>query len=404
LKRTYISALLIGLATLAWLFSGQLGDDTRPPLASLAEQKEQRKAAQEDVRTKVRGRIIQAVPRPAVLKLRGRTKANRTVNVRAEVAGRVINLPRDRGAAVEAGDPICELDIEDHQLRLAESMDEITQAQMEYQGARELLRDSLQSRIEVARAKFRLTAAETKARRNQITLQNTRIRAPFDGVIETRPVEIGTFMQPGSICAQVIDLEPLLLSAEIAERDVQKLTVGQPAQATLITGETVSGTVTFLSREAHEITRTYEIEIELPNPGGRLRSGITADIYLTTGINKSHLVSAALLGLDDAGRIGLRTVDSTGQVQFHIVRIVAEEPGAIWVTGLPEVTTLITVGQELVVPGQFVEVFHDDTDISRMDGQQQPLSGDSSTAVPTTDPVPSGLPEATGSAATTGKP
>jgi multidrug efflux system membrane fusion protein len=67
-------------------------------------------------------------------------------------------------------------------------------------------------------------------------------------------------------------------------------------------------------------------------------------------------VSSALFALDDEGRIGVRTVDEQSIVQFHHVEMVRDDADGVWVTGLPEVATLITVGQELVMPGERVEV------------------------------------------------
>jgi multidrug efflux system membrane fusion protein len=67
-------------------------------------------------------------------------------------------------------------------------------------------------------------------------------------------------------------------------------------------------------------------------------------------------VSPALFALDDAGNVGVRIVNDDRRVEYHPVQIVRDDVDGVWVTGLPEVTTLITVGQELVIPGQEVEL------------------------------------------------
>jgi multidrug efflux system membrane fusion protein len=64
-----------------------------------------------------------------------------------------------------------------------------------------------------------------------------------------------------------------------------------------------------------------------------------------------------LFTLDDAGNLGIRTLNANNVVEFHEVAVVREDADGVWVSGLPEVATIITVGQELVVPGERVEPY-----------------------------------------------
>src|SRR5262249_33004901 len=103
-------------------------------------------------------------------------------------------------------------------------------------------------------------------------------------------------------------------------------------------------------------TRTYPVEIQVPNPAYALRSGVTTQISIPIETVLAHRISPALLALDDEGRVGVRTLDHENRVVFNLVKIINDEGGSVWITGLPEVATLITVGQELVVPHQQVDV------------------------------------------------
>jgi len=69
----------------------------------------------------------------------------------------------------------------------------------------------------------------------------------------------------------------------------------------------------------------------------------------------AHRISPALLALDDEGRVGVRTLDGDNRVVFNLVKILNDDGGSVWISGLPETATLITVGQELVVPRQQVD-------------------------------------------------
>jgi membrane fusion protein, multidrug efflux system len=98
------------------------------------------------------------------------------------------------------------------------------------------------------------------------------------------------------------------------------------------------------------------VEIQIANPDYMLRSGLTTEIRIPVREVSAQKVSPALFALNDQGAIGVRIVNEQGIVEFHEIEIIGEEPDGVWVSGLPDVATLITVGQELVVPGEMVDV------------------------------------------------
>jgi membrane fusion protein, multidrug efflux system len=192
-----------------------------------------------------------------------------------------------------------------------------------------------------------------------LELAHTQVRAPFEGLVEETPVELGDFVQPGSACATIIDLDPMLLVGRVAERDVHMLKLGTAVAGVLIDGTEVTGTLTFIGQQSDTATRTYPVEIQVPNPNFRLRSGVTTQISIPIDTVMAHRISPALLALDDEGRVGVRTLDPDNRVVFNLVKVVNDEGGAVWISGLPDTATLITVGQELVVPRQQVDVVFD---------------------------------------------
>ena len=210
-----------------------------------------------------------------------------------------------------------------------------------------------------AATKARLAAARAQLERSATELAHTDIRAPFAGLVEDTEVEVGDYVQPGTACATVIDLDPMLLVGRVAERDVSKLSLGTIAKGILIDGTGVVGKLTFIGQQSDTATRTYPVEIQVPNPDFALRSGVTTQITIPVDSVMAHRISPALLALDDEGRIGVRTIDGDNRVVFNLVQIINDEGGAVWISGLPEVATLITVGQELVVPREHVDVVYE---------------------------------------------
>jgi multidrug efflux system membrane fusion protein len=357
MRATYITATVIALVILGWLLSGQLGGDGAPRHETLAEQNRQAVAQSEDRElTRVRARTISASPQMQYVVLRGKTENKRTVSVKAETAGRIIARPVERGSRVEEGELLCRISMEDRYASLTESREGVNQAQIEYAGSLKLKERGFQSETAIAQSKARLAAARARLERSELEIQRTYIRAPFAGVVEDVSQEVGDYVSLGATCVTIVDLDPMLLVGRVAEKDVQALQLDQPVTGVLSDGREVNGPVTFIGQQSDPATRTYSVEIQVDNPDYSLRSGLTTEIRIPVREVMAQKISPALFALDDAGNIGVRTVNENGKVEFHHVQIVRDELDGVWVSGLPAVTTLITVGQELVVPGELVDV------------------------------------------------
>lgn len=357
MRSTYLTATVIAVLIALWLLSGQINSD--PPVASstIAERNSQRQAQRvDDAPTRVRGRIIRASPQLRHLRIRGKTQNKRTVKVRAEIAGSIVERPVERGSRVSAGDLLCRISLEDRQASLAESQAALKQAHLEHQGRMELLSRGLQSETLVAQAKARLAQAQAELKRSQLNLARLQVKAPFAGIVEDVHQEVGDYVARGAECATIVDLDPMLLVGRVAEKDVLQVKVGGEALGVLSNGARVSGLVSFVGQQNDPQTRSYPLEVQIPNLDYRLRSGVTTDILIPVTEVMAQKVSPALFALDDAGLIGVRTVNAVGRVEFNPVEIIREDQDGVWVAGLPEMTTVITVGQELVVPGELVEV------------------------------------------------
>lgn len=292
------------------------------------------------------------------IRVRGQTKAFRLVDVRAEVTGRIIATPVARGARVAAGDVLCEIAVDSKQSDLQEARSRAVQAQMEYDGALDLQKRNLQSRVGIAQLKTALDSAIAAETRAELALARTKITAPFAGIMESREVEVGDLMDMGGKCASLLDDTPMLLTGLVPEQDVGKLFLGAPVSANLQTGETVEGSVSYIARAAASNSRAYAIEIEL-TPGQEIRQGITAEIFIASNEMQAHLIPASSLTLNDEGIVGVKTVDSDNIVHFTAVNVVGENtninPG-LWVEGLPQSSVIVTHGQEIVFPGQTVNI------------------------------------------------
>ncbi len=344
--------------------------------------------------------------------VRGRTEAVRQVEVKAETSGRMIMTPLRKGARVEEGQELCRLDpgtrevalmeaearlpeaqsripeaqarLPEAQARVAEAESRLVEARINQRAAQQLSEGGYASETRVAAAnaavesalaalesakagvasasaggnaaKAQVQAAEAGIAAARKELERLTITAPFGGVLETDTAELGALLQPGMICATVLQLDPIVLVGFIPETAVAKVKVGSMAGARLATGEEVTGRVTFLSRSADQATRTFRVEVEVANQNGEIRDGQTAEIAISSDGRAAHLLPLSALTLDDDGAIGVRTVNPDSIVEFIPVEVVRDTVDGVWVTGLADTADVIVVGQEYVTAGVTVAV------------------------------------------------
>lgn len=301
---------------------------------------------------------VRSVARPvenAVI-LRGQTEAARQVEVKSQSAGLVISEPRRKGAFVKRGELLCQIEPGTRPALLAEAEARLAEARIEDVAAERLAEGGFGSETRKVAARAKLQAAEAAVELANTEINRLRITAPFDGLLESDSAELGSLMQTGASCATIIQLDPIKLVGFLPETSVGKVALGAAAHARLTTGQTVQGDVTFLSRSADPETRTFRVEMEVSNKDLSIRDGQSADIAISSTGVIAHLVPQSALTLDNSGAMGLRTVETGDVVGFAPVSIVRDTTKGIWVTGLPEAATVITVGQEYVVEGVPVNV------------------------------------------------
>jgi len=315
--------------------------------------------------------------------LRGQTEAFKSVQVKAETSGSVISQPIRKGTFVKNGELLCELEVgtksdvlSEAKVALALSLDEldasIHQYELRVQAAerqKSLLKRGVGTEAAVEAAELSASSAETQslskrqavanveARINRATteLNNTKIIAPFDGLLESDTAEYGDFMQTGAPCGTLLALNPIKLIGYATETQVSKIEVNTTAGARLISGDTVSGTVSFISRSADPTTRTFLVETTVPNENYEIREGSTADIYISLAGAKGHLLPQSSLTLNSSGVLGVR-IALDDKAKFIPINIIRDAEEGVWVTGLPNSVDVIIVRQEYVTDNSNIKV------------------------------------------------
>ena len=354
-RASNLLAIAIAVAMTVWLGSGLLFNEKEVSL-TIAERNVAFEAASRDAGpTSVRTLISTARETSPVVTLRGFTRNKRSVMVRTETDGRVEARPVERGEKVSEGDLLCELAVEDRQVRLEEAIATRARAQLDYDGAVELHQRGLISDVDLANRTEHLARAWATETSSRIALERTQVRAPFAGIVEETAAEVGDFLKRGDVCATMLDFDPMLVVGRVSEFEVSSLAIGDEATAELISGDIITGHISFLGRDSRDGTRTYRVEVQVPNPNQSFRSGVTAEINVPLSPILAHRITPNLLRLDDIGRLGVYTVSSDNRAEFHSIEILRDDETGFFVTGLPKIAQLVVRGQGTLVPGQAVK-------------------------------------------------
>ena len=188
-----------------------------------------------------------------------------------------------------------------------------------------------------------------------VELNRTEVKAPFRGYVE-KIVKPGNLLNRGQICAVIIELDPLTFVAEVPEAEIKSIIKGQKVLIELVTGETITSKLSFVSKSATPATRSFRVEAEVENSNGVIRDGITGTMKIYTNKILAHKISPSILLLSDNGTIGVKSVNNNNIVEFLPIKIIEDTNDGIWVAGIPNLSNLIVVGQGFVENGQEVAV------------------------------------------------
>jgi len=353
-QRPWIIAVAIAAAVALWLLSGRFegtaGDQAHASEAAAA-------AVDDEALMEVQVRQSTAQTIPVEKEIRGRTTPWSEVQLAAETEGRVISVFHDLGEPVAIGEPILQIDPRAREQTLSQARAVRAQREAEYSAAQRLFTSKHISDTQLAQARAALEASRADEKRAQLDLDSTFVRSPIAGFIEARHVDVGDYLKVGTVAARVADISRLKLVAYVSEQDIRALQVGQ--QVTLSAQDSTTrrtGRMHFVARTSDAATRTYQVEVAIPNPDA-LPAGESLRGRIQVGEATAHKLSIGLLDLGDDGSLGILALrDQEDVVARYRVEILRTEADQAWFGGLPTDLRIITRGQGFVLPGETVAV------------------------------------------------
>jgi multidrug efflux system membrane fusion protein len=348
--------IAIGISAILclWVASGML-------FANDVDDKEGRKAGKhkEDPLVKVTITRINAEEVNREISLYGRTEPDRVATLRSEVKAMVEKIYVQEGELVVKGQKILSLEKGDLVNRLDSAKSTLKQREIELEGAISLGKKGYQSQVNLAQAEANLQAALSEMRSLEIAIYKSDILAPFDGIMNDRYVEIGDFLKDGDKVAMVVDLDPLVITADVTENHIRNLSIGQPAHGRLASGQLLNGKIRYISSVSDLGTNTFKVEVAVPNANYQQMAGMSSELALPLQETWAMRITPAVMALDEEGNLGVKTVVDE-HVKFVPIDIVKSDSKGVWLAGLGQQADVIIFGHGFVRDGDKVDVVQAD--------------------------------------------
>jgi membrane fusion protein, multidrug efflux system len=353
MKGARIAAVGLVVGAAAWIASGHLfpHETAESRAAVQPEAKQQQKLFRVSV---IDSRVE---PRTRSLVLSGRTEADKKMMLMARADGTIAELKVRRGSVVKEGDVIAVLSDEAREARVLQAKAMLLQRKTELAAKMKLVEQGTMPKLEAVNLETQFKAAEAGLAAAEAEKDRSVVRAPWSGIVNDVPVEVGqaVLQMMGKEIAQIVSIDPILAVVEVAERNLAGVHLGGVAEVRLVTGKKANGKVRFISKSASASTRTYRVDVEIPNADGSIPDGITAEVAIPLAPVPATRVARSALTFSSSGELVVRLVDAGSKVAFVPVSLVEDQQEFMWVAGIADGARVIVQGQDFVREGQQVE-------------------------------------------------
>ncbi|MEE4230231.1 efflux RND transporter periplasmic adaptor subunit [Pseudomonas viridiflava] len=222
----------------------------------------------------------------------GTLKAVQGVDLSLEIAGTVKALLFESGQKVRVGQPLLQLDSDVERALLGTAEADLGLAQVEHGRGSRLVGDQAISRGDFDKLAAQLKKASATVAQLKASLAKKQILAPFSGTIGIRHVDVGDYLDSGTVIATLQDLSSLYVDFHVPEQALPKLAVGQQVQVSVSAypGQSFDATISAINPRVDESTRNVLIRATQPNPDSRLLPGMFVDLQVILPSAPSQIV------------------------------------------------------------------------------------------------------------------
>lgn len=293
------------------------------------------------------------------LSLHGNVHADRSATVRAEVQGAVISFKKDVGDHVSQNEVICRIDPSRYKITLDSAASELEKAKA---GLEKTLLDEKrvsklyakgvvsQEQLQDAELTRKMAEAEVASREAAVNqakrnLRLTSIRAPYDGFLAEKLLEVGDWVSEGNAVFDIVDLSSVYVYVDLPERELGRFKRKSPAKVWLdaYPDITFKGVVTRIAPRASEKTRDFTIRVEFDDPKNLAREGLFARVEITS--EKRIAIMVPKDAVVERGPMKMVFAVKEGTVKQVMVDVLRQKGDMV------EVRSELKAGDEVVVTG-----------------------------------------------------
>ncbi len=350
-----ITAVIVLVAATAWVATGEfaaVGSEE----ASAAEPPAQPVQAEPAALRTVAVVTPVFAPYAREIRISGATEADKLAVLAARADGIVQELGVEQGKDIAADALVVRLEGAEVEAGVMTAKASLAQAREKLEVGQALFSRGSLPELELTSRRADKSAAEAALSQAEAAADRLLLKAPFDGTVDSVAVELGEWVQAGAPIATILSLDPIVVKAEVSELDVAHVAVGSAAKVRLVNGTEMPGTIRHVAKQASAVTRTFVVEVALPNADRMIPSGMTAEVRLFAAPQPSVTVPRSVLTMSADGLIGLRVVGSDNLARFVPVSIIDDTNQGMVVAGVPDDVRIIVAGQDLVRDGDAVNV------------------------------------------------
>lgn len=368
IKGSHFAAVLITAIIGVWMYYGDIEIGGQG-----AEANDSKPIAERNEETSTELFKVSYVPlnpesRSKTVTLRGRTKEDAIIPVKAETIGILEQRLVNRGDKVEKGQLVCTIARGAREASLESAKARLAQMEADYEANKALIKKGFATDTKLRQIQFDLNAAKAQLKQATLELSYTEIKANASGIVQDPIAEPGDVIGLGGTCITLVDRDPMFFTGQLSETDINVVKPGMKAEVTLVTGMKTNGTITYIAPSADAQTRTFLTDIRLDQSETAVQGGLTASASIKLAESSAFRISPSWLTLSNDGTLGIKIIDTNDKVQFKPVKVLSQTKTGFWIEGLTPGDRVITMGQEYVISGEQVEPVLDEKIMSGAQG------------------------------------
>ncbi len=288
----------------------------------------------------------------------GTLAAEASATLRAEVPGQILAVHFREGQPLKKGAPLYSIEATVLEAEVNEARANASRSEAALKRAEELFAKQLISGTDYDAARANYDVDVARLRSSQARLSKTVIRAPFDGFVGLRRINIGDYATIGQELVDVVQLDPLRVAFSVPETLLPKVQPGLPISISVdaYPGEVFTGEITAVAPKTEVQGHSLEVRASLPNERLKLRPGLFVRIDVSLG-TKPDAVVIPEQAIWPVGQHKTVYVIVDGKAHQRIVTIGERQPGAVEITnGLEAGEIIVTAGQMKLYEGASIRV------------------------------------------------